>query len=147
MLMSLAFVPLSISMSARELKSYLLREEPSLEPVIMWYSSYYAHLCVCLHFRYIFGRAITELSPVKTEPTTSLKQLVVDYIILGIDHPTIGHFLGEMKKAQKHSDHSYEQCIMGQPAPKKGGSTWKRTKNSRSGAIVWKKNLIKYLRD
>uniref|UniRef100_A0A915DDR4 Uncharacterized protein n=1 Tax=Ditylenchus dipsaci TaxID=166011 RepID=A0A915DDR4_9BILA len=36
--------------------------------------------------------------------------------ILGIDHPTTGRFLRDMKKAQKLSD-TYEQCIRGQPAP------------------------------
>ena len=31
----------------------------------------------------------------------------------------MGRFLGEMKKAQKLVDWSYEQCIKGEPAPKK----------------------------
>uniref|UniRef100_A0A915DV39 Uncharacterized protein n=1 Tax=Ditylenchus dipsaci TaxID=166011 RepID=A0A915DV39_9BILA len=39
--------------------------------------------------------------------------------ILDIHHPTMGPFVGEMKKAQKLSDHTYEQCIRGQPALKK----------------------------
>uniref|UniRef100_A0A915CXE2 MULE transposase domain-containing protein n=1 Tax=Ditylenchus dipsaci TaxID=166011 RepID=A0A915CXE2_9BILA len=38
---------------------------------------------------------------------------------MGIDHPSISRFLGEMKQAQKLQDHSYEQCIAGHPAPKK----------------------------
>uniref|UniRef100_A0A915ENG2 Uncharacterized protein n=1 Tax=Ditylenchus dipsaci TaxID=166011 RepID=A0A915ENG2_9BILA len=60
--------------------------------------------------------------------------------ILGIDHPTTGRFLGEMKKARKLSDYTYEQCIRRQPAPKKRRVYLETEKR---GFLPWWSSFIK----
>ncbi len=41
------------------------------------------------------------------------------HTLLDVDHPSLDRVLGELKKVQKLQDHSYEQCIAGNSAPKK----------------------------
>uniref|UniRef100_A0A915DGD2 Uncharacterized protein n=1 Tax=Ditylenchus dipsaci TaxID=166011 RepID=A0A915DGD2_9BILA len=68
--------------------------------------------------------------------------------ILGIDHPTIGRFIGEMKKAQKLSDYTYEQCIRGQPAPKKRRVYSEADKRILALVELFdQRNLLEYLRE
>uniref|UniRef100_A0A915EGZ6 Uncharacterized protein n=1 Tax=Ditylenchus dipsaci TaxID=166011 RepID=A0A915EGZ6_9BILA len=39
--------------------------------------------------------------------------------LFGVDHPSIGPFLSQLKKVQKLYDHSHEQYTMGETAPVK----------------------------
>uniref|UniRef100_A0A915EDX5 Uncharacterized protein n=1 Tax=Ditylenchus dipsaci TaxID=166011 RepID=A0A915EDX5_9BILA len=56
----------------------------------------------------IFGSATMSYNLLTCIGITSLH--ILQQTILGIDHPTIGRLLGEMKKAQKLSD-TYKQFI------------------------------------
>ena len=125
MLISLAFVPpLHVYESFRELEVYLMREEPSLYPVIKWFS-------------YVF------LNPINTSENVYHGCLCFK----GIDHPTMGRFLGEMKKAQKLVDWSYEQCIKGEPAPKKRRAYQKADERILALVELYEqRNVLEYLR-
>uniref|UniRef100_A0A915CVF7 MULE transposase domain-containing protein n=1 Tax=Ditylenchus dipsaci TaxID=166011 RepID=A0A915CVF7_9BILA len=92
MLMSLAFVPLiNIYECFRELKSYLLREEPSLEPVIMWFSSYYVGTLMRpppfpVHLWSCYNRTLAGQDRTNNFAEAAHRRL---HTILGIDHPTM----------------------------------------------------------
>uniref|UniRef100_A0A915DJ31 Uncharacterized protein n=1 Tax=Ditylenchus dipsaci TaxID=166011 RepID=A0A915DJ31_9BILA len=66
---------------------------------------------------------------------------------MGIDHPSIGRFLGELKQAQKLQDHSYEQCLAGHPAPKKRMKYEIADQNILARVQMYgETNLMEYLR-
>uniref|UniRef100_A0A915DQQ6 Bystin n=1 Tax=Ditylenchus dipsaci TaxID=166011 RepID=A0A915DQQ6_9BILA len=100
MLMSLAFVPLpSVLECFHELQSYLLRQEPSLLPVITWFSTYYvgtilrpavfpAQLWSC------YQRTVDGEDRTNNFAEASHRRLQT---YLDVDHPSLGRFLEELK--------------------------------------------------
>uniref|UniRef100_A0A915ERU1 Uncharacterized protein n=1 Tax=Ditylenchus dipsaci TaxID=166011 RepID=A0A915ERU1_9BILA len=80
--------PINIYECFRELKSYLLREEPSLEPVIMWFSSYYVGTLMRpppfpVHLWSCYNRTLAGQDRTNNFAEAAHRRL---HTILGIDH-------------------------------------------------------------
>uniref|UniRef100_A0A915DLS5 Odorant receptor n=1 Tax=Ditylenchus dipsaci TaxID=166011 RepID=A0A915DLS5_9BILA len=104
MLMWLAFVPLpSVLECFHELQSYLLRQEPSLLPVITWFSTYYVGTILRLavfpaQLWSCYQRTVDGEDRTNNFAEASHRRLQT---YLDVDHPSLGRFLEELKKIQK----------------------------------------------
>uniref|UniRef100_A0A915ECQ0 Uncharacterized protein n=1 Tax=Ditylenchus dipsaci TaxID=166011 RepID=A0A915ECQ0_9BILA len=150
-ILSLAFVPpLDVYECLHELQVYLMSHQPCLEPVLKWFSSNY----VVSVYRYsdeasalpvslwsCYERTLRGEDRTNNFAEAAHRRLQT---IPDIHHPTMGLFVGEMKKV---SDHTYEQCIRGQQAPEERRVYQEADKRILALVELYgTKSLIEYLR-
>uniref|UniRef100_A0A915EQP4 MULE transposase domain-containing protein n=1 Tax=Ditylenchus dipsaci TaxID=166011 RepID=A0A915EQP4_9BILA len=119
MIISLAFVPeAEVGQCFDRLKNHLPAE---LEPVMNWFKTYYIGTFARPAVFLIPWWSCYERTLAGEDRTNNFAEAANRRLqdALGVDHPTVGRLLQDLKRIQQTHDMHYEQYLAGQVAPKK----------------------------
>uniref|UniRef100_A0A915CML8 MULE transposase domain-containing protein n=1 Tax=Ditylenchus dipsaci TaxID=166011 RepID=A0A915CML8_9BILA len=150
MIMSLAFVPPdNIWRDFEVLRAHLLQYDQALAPVLNWFRRNYVGTAMNppgfpVNWWSCYERTLTGEDRTNNYAEAAHRRL---QDALGVDHPTVGRLLQDLKRIQRNHDTHYEQYLAGQDAPKKRRIYLDADRRILAKVHLYEgANLIEYLR-